>query len=43
MKVDNEITVQVTCSYEELHNHLTNNKFEIKEEYQINDEYMIDV
>jgi len=42
MKMENEITVMVKCDYETLHNGLVNNDFEIKEEYYINDYYMID-
>lgn len=42
MKMEKEITVLVTCSYEELHKQLVNNNFQIIEEYEINDYYMID-
>lgn len=42
MKKEIEITVLVTCSYEELHKQLINQKFVIKEDYQLNDIYMID-
>lgn len=41
MKMENEITVMVNCDYETLHKELTDNKFEIKEEYLLNDSYMI--
>lgn len=41
MKLENEITVQVVCSYEELNRQLIDNGFTINEEYQVNDEYMI--
>jgi len=41
MIVDNEITVLVTSNYEELHNKLLENNFIIKEEYELNDFYMI--
>lgn len=40
--MDNEITVLVNCSYEELHNQLLLNNFEIKEEFELHDDYMID-
>ena len=42
MKVENEITVAVTCDYETLKQELEKRGFSIKEEYQINDNYMID-
>ena len=42
MKMENEITVLVNCSYEELHKQLVDNNFTIKEKYQLNDIYMID-
>ena len=41
MIVDNEITVLVTSNYEKLHNKLLENNFGIKEEYELNDTYMI--
>jgi inorganic diphosphatase len=41
MKYENEITVQVTCSYEELHNILIKQGFKIIEKYTIIDEYLI--
>ena len=41
MKYENEITVQVTCSYEELHNLLIKKGFKIIEKYTIIDEYLI--
>lgn len=41
MKLEKEITVKVNCDYEELHNQLLNEDFEIVEEYQLNDVYMI--
>lgn len=41
MKYENEITVQVTCSYEELHNLLIKQGFKIIEKYTIIDEYLI--
>lgn len=37
-----EISVQVLCDYDNLHKELINNKFEIKQEYIVNDNYMID-
>lgn len=37
-----EITVKVNCSYEELNNELLEKGFEIKEIYELNDDYMID-
>lgn len=42
MIVDNEITVLVTSTYEKLHKKLIENNFCIKEEYELNDIYMID-
>ena len=42
MKVENEITVSVNCDYETLRQVLESKGFEIKEEYHINDNYMID-
>ena len=42
MKMENEITVLVNSTYDELHKQLINNNFEIKEKYQLNDIYMID-
>ncbi|MDD3341614.1 MAG: hypothetical protein PHN72_05465 [Bacilli bacterium] len=41
MKLEKEITVLVTCTYPELHQQLLKNKFQIKEEYIVNDIYMI--
>ena len=41
MKYENEITVQVTCSYEELHNILIKQGFKIIKKYTIIDEYLI--
>jgi len=40
--MDNEITVLVSCSYEELHNELLSNNFEIKEQFEMHDDYMLD-
>ncbi len=42
MKMELEITVLVNCSYENLHKSLLENNFEIKEEYYLTDDYMID-
>jgi len=42
MKMENEITVLVNCSFNELHEELIKNNFQIKEKYQLNDIYMID-
>ncbi len=42
MKIENEITVLVTGTYEELHNKLINSGFIIKDKYVANDVYMID-
>ena len=41
MKYENEITVQVTCNYEELHSLLIKQGFKIIEKYTIIDEYSI--
>ena len=41
MKYENEITVQVTCSYEEFHNLLIKQGFKIIKKYTIIDEYLI--
>ena len=41
MKYENEITVQVTCSYEKLHNLLIKQGFKIIKKYTIIDEYLI--
>ena len=41
MKYENEITVQVTCSYEELHSLLIKQGFKIVEKYKVIDEYLI--
>lgn len=41
MKYENEITVQVTCNYEKLHNLLIKQGFKIIEKYTIIDEYLI--
>lgn len=41
MKYENEITVQVTCSYEELYNLLIKQGFKIIKKYTIIDEYLI--
>lgn len=41
MKYENEITVQVTCNYEELHNLLIKQGFKIIEKYKVIDEYLI--
>ena len=41
MKYENEITVQVTCNYEELHNLFIKQGFKIIEKYTIIDEYLI--
>lgn len=40
--MEKEITVLVETSYDVLHKLLTKNKFEIKEEYDVNDIYMVD-
>ena len=42
MKLEREITVLVTCSYEQLNKELLTNKFRTKEEYELIDDYMID-
>lgn len=42
MKMENEITVLVNCTYDELHQKLTDKGFDVKEKYQLNDIYMID-
>ncbi len=42
MKKELEVTVKVNCSYKELHKKLLDNGFSIKEEYEVNDVYMID-
>ncbi len=42
MKIENEITVLVTSSFDELHKSLINNGFTIKDKYVTNDIYMID-
>lgn len=41
MKIEKEITVFVTSSFDELHNKLIDNGFEIKDRYVTNDIYMI--
>ena len=41
MKIENEITVLVTSNFEELHNALMKNGFEVKDRYITNDIYMI--
>ena len=41
MKYENEIKVQVTCNYEELHSLLIKQGFKIIEKYTIIDEYLI--
>lgn len=41
MKLENEITVLVKCSYEELKKILESNDFLQKQEYVVNDIYMI--
>ena len=41
MKYENEITVQVTCNYEELHSILIKQGFKIIEKYKVIDEYLI--
>ena len=41
MKYENEITVQVTCNYEELHSLLIKQGFKIVEKYKVIDEYLI--
>lgn len=42
MKKEREITVLVTTDYEKLKNELEKNNFQIVEEYELNDAYMID-
>lgn len=42
MKLENEITVLVNCSYDDLHKQLLSCGFKLKEKYQLNDIYMID-
>ena len=42
MKMEKEITVLVTCDYNQLHQELINEGFNIKEEYELNDDYMLD-
>lgn len=42
MKTEIEITVLVTTDYETLNKQLINQNFKIKEQYQLNDVYMID-
>ena len=42
MKFEKEITVEVDLSYSDLKKILTQNNFIIKEEYEINDIYMLD-
>ncbi len=42
MKLEKEITVKVTCDYETLDKILKDKGFIIKEEYEINDDYLID-
>lgn len=41
MKMENEITVMVKCDYVTLHRQLIDNGFKIKEEYTLNDSYMV--
>lgn len=41
MKIENEITVLVTCNYDKLHNELIKNGFKITDKYLTNDIYMI--
>ena len=41
MKYDDEITVEITCAFEELESLLNKYKFNVKQEYDINDIYMI--
>lgn len=41
MKLEKEISVLVICNYKKLHKKLLEHNFEIKEEYQVNDKYMI--
>ena len=42
MKIENEITVMVTSSSDELHNSLIDNGFKVGDKYVTNDIYMID-
>lgn len=42
MKLEKEITVKITCDYETLDKILKDKGFIIKEEYEINDDYLID-
>lgn len=42
MKLEQEITVLVNCTYDELYRQLINKNFEIKEEYEVKDDYMIE-
>ena len=42
MKQEKEITVKVNCNYEKLHSDLISKGFNIVEEYQVNDIYMLD-
>ena len=41
MKLEQEITVLVTSTYQELHEQLKKKNFIIQEEYDVNDIYMI--
>ena len=41
MKIENEITVLVTSTFDELHNKLINNGFTVKDKYIAKDVYMI--
>lgn len=42
MKLEKEITVKVNCDYKTLDDELTSKGFVIKEEYEVNDDYLID-
>lgn len=42
MKLEQEITVLVTCNYDRLDKRLREQEFNIKEEYTLTDDYMID-
>ena len=42
MKLEKEITVKVNCDYKTLDAKLTSKGFVIKEEYEVNDDYLID-
>lgn len=42
MQMETEITVLVKTSYEKLKEELLNKGFELKEEYEVNDDYLID-